>query len=250
MGCEDTVPASESEVQSALFVGNSLIYYNDLPTLFDQFAALQNSDVRFTSEMLAEAGVSLSEHLDLGAYESALGSRHYDLVILQEVGGWPLCAAANERCAKTEGSLAQMDRLASQGGAIVIWLGTWHPVPEAQAQLSSITRQLGSKLGIEIVDAGGLFTTASEPPGPLLLPDYHPDVLGSWMLAAMIYAAVTGEELTPIEKSIEVCHSDWRESGLIATALGSSQEPTGTVCETLTAEDNAFVVSTTNNGLL
>lgn len=251
LACSEADKPVHSQFRSVLFVGNSLVYYNDLPSLFSAYAKSQQSATIFATELLAEAGYTLSQHLEAEAYAQELDSRKYAFVVLQEVGGWPLCPASHTECAKTEESLKMMSELAAESGAKPLWLGTWHPSPEVQIHLSSVTSKMGERTRIETMDAGAALHALSSNGNfdKLLLPDFHPDLLGSWLIAAIIYGTIAGEKLTPIESSLEYCHYDWKGSGISGLSAASAQGKPEVVCRELRTVDYALITDAANRAL-
>jgi hypothetical protein len=74
-----------------LFVGNSLTYYNAMPDMVAQIGRTSNRRIDFTIDMLAQGGATIRDHLIDGELSRELAKQHYDFVVFQEVGGFPLC---------------------------------------------------------------------------------------------------------------------------------------------------------------
>ena len=71
-----------------LFVGNSLVYVGNLPAVFDALARRNGRSVQ--SDMLVKGGATLSDRLEDGSVESALGEGStfaFDLPRQRPVGG-------------------------------------------------------------------------------------------------------------------------------------------------------------------
>ncbi len=218
-----------------LFVGNSLLYYNDLPSLFRTWANAQPGSIRIETEMLAEAGHSLSQHLRDGALRDELATGRFDLVILQEIGGWPLCASSDLVCANFESDLSQVAELVRRQGAEPIWMATWHPLADAQTQLSERVAAISGRVGVRTVDTGLALHSSEEFEAltELLAPDFHPDLPGSWFLAALLARAVQDEPLAEPDAALGACRRDWRGQGIVATELASSQVRSEPSCDVL-----------------
>ena len=65
-----------------LFVGNSLTYTNDLPTLVEKVAKVQ--DVKIKSDMLALPNYAIIDHWNDGEVQKYIKSERYDYVIIQQ----------------------------------------------------------------------------------------------------------------------------------------------------------------------
>ena len=219
--------------RSVLFVGNSILFYEDVPQMLVALAASQGeaADV----EMLAQAGFSLAEHTATGRLVPLIESGRFDYLVLQDVGGWPYCAADNERCAKTEKTLEELSRVALENGVVPIWLGTWHPLPEGQKKLSIAFEAMSDRVGIRSIDAGPVLLAVPDPPSPVFLPDYHPDEFGSWLLAGLVYQDIFSSGLKVTTSSVEVCRRNWRGASLSADSLASEQAPAEVTCGELSS---------------
>lgn len=67
---------------SLLFVGNSLTYTNDLPSLVKEAAKERNIDINV--EMLAYGNYAIVDHWADGKVQSMIRSKKYDFVIIQQ----------------------------------------------------------------------------------------------------------------------------------------------------------------------
>lgn len=101
--CAPAATAVAPGAQRVLFVGNSLVYYNDLPRMTAVLAAA--GGVALDVDMIAGAGTTMRGHLDRGVLRRELARTHYDTVVLQDRGGYPLCMRDDHDCA---GSVAAM----------------------------------------------------------------------------------------------------------------------------------------------
>jgi hypothetical protein len=78
-------PGNESRQISVLFIGTSHTHYNDLPGLVRQIAQSVGDSVY--TEMSAPGGFDFERHYKLPETISALNSRKWDYIVLQE-SGW------------------------------------------------------------------------------------------------------------------------------------------------------------------
>ena len=84
-------PASERPHYRVLFIGNSLIYVNNLPAVLAALAAAQPEPVVIATATYVQGGGSIAERWADGAAASALRRGGWDAVILQERGALPEC---------------------------------------------------------------------------------------------------------------------------------------------------------------
>ena len=72
----------ETQPLRILFVGNSLTYANDLPTLVRQYASTQG--VKVKAEMLAKPNYALEDHWLEGVLQQRIASGSFDFVVVQQ----------------------------------------------------------------------------------------------------------------------------------------------------------------------
>jgi hypothetical protein len=99
---------------TALFIGNSFTYYNDLPLTVTRLAKAAGEPHHLWVETEAQPGWWLAEHVSSGRAAAQLAKRHWDYVVLQEqsqvasLPSWlPQMIAAGQT----------LDGLATAGGA-------------------------------------------------------------------------------------------------------------------------------------
>lgn len=136
--------------ERALFVGNSLIYRNDLPNQFAQLAsAALGRPVE--AEMLARGGAHLSHHVAAGVVQRELASGGYTALVLQEFGGGLRCHAELAKfgftCEASHAAHAELAALAQQHGARTVLLGTYRMDPGGARDLSEAEAELAARIG-------------------------------------------------------------------------------------------------------
>jgi hypothetical protein len=132
-----------------LFVGNSLVYVGNLPAVFDALASRNGRAVQ--SEMLVKGGATLSDRLEDGSFERALGSGEYDHVILQERGGDFLCAFGADSCQRAANSLQRLAGIVRDRGSMPLLLGTYQGSPRASREIVEAESAAAAALGIAYV---------------------------------------------------------------------------------------------------
>ena len=205
----DTAPAAGRSLQ-VLFVGNSLTFGNDLPTTFETLYRATDPATPVHTQMLAVGGAILRDHLDTGHLAALLRQNRYDVVVLQELGGWPLCDAHDPLCQSPE-HLAQAARLVRAHGARPLWYGTWKTDASEQKEMSRRSRQIAKDIDVELVDTGAAMQhVASVVRARLLLDDAyrHADVAGTWLIAALLVQATSDSPL-PTATPPESCGRTW-----------------------------------------
>lgn len=207
--------------QRVLFVGNSLTYYNDLPA---KFAALAGDRApRVETEMLAEGGASLRDRIADGSLAHTLESRRYDVVALQDFGGWPLCAATIPACEGGDASLRAAVALANRHGARPVWFGTWLSSRRGmQKPLSDEGRRIADAIGVDFADVGAALDDMPETDVRLRDDDGHPADAGSWVAAATLWHVAFPARPLPVAEPV-ACARERRGIPLQGNTPASSQ---------------------------
>ena len=91
-----------ADEQRVLFVGNSLTYYNDVPSLVTALVRSADPQTSIETDMLADAGATMRDHLSDGAFSIVLDAGHYDVVVLQDRGSYPMCSRGDAACADSK----------------------------------------------------------------------------------------------------------------------------------------------------
>lgn len=213
--------APPAETVRVLFVGNSLIYYNDLPATFATLYRATRPSVRVQTDMLAGGGGKLRDRINEGHLAALLNGGRYDLVVIQELGG---CPNDHAICDGSETAIRETANLVRANGAQALWLSTWQALPPAQEALSQRARRLATQINVEMVDAGAAMQRV--PPkirSRLLTRDGHPDVPGTWLVATALVEEVSGATL-PEKVPPRSCGKDWRR---VITAERPTSRQTG-----------------------
>lgn len=136
--------------ERVLFVGNSLIYRNDLPSQFAQLAsAALGRPVEV--EMLARGGAHLSHHVAAGVVQRELATGRYSALVLQEFGGGLRCHAELAKigftCEASHAAHAELAALAQQQGARTVLLGSYRMDARGASVLSQAEAELAARIG-------------------------------------------------------------------------------------------------------
>ena len=184
--CKPT-PPGRANTKKILFVGNSLTYTNNLPTLFAILAKQKGKMVE--TEMLASAGYALEDHWNVGCLQKLISSGYYDIVVLQqgpssqtdgrtsllEFGGriHDLCLASNTELAFFMVWPAKIN-YATFSGVIASYTA-------AANATGSILCPVGLKWK-QLMDSGDFSYYGPD--------DFHPSLAGSTSAAEIIYNSI------------------------------------------------------------
>ena len=241
-------PVAGQEARDTLdvfFVGNSYIYFNNLPGLVEGISEkLDGPHLKTASH--THGGHRLSEHLSDGHLPSALQSdgsmsQTWDFVVLQEQSA---LATVTDTVTGELGSPVEFQRavhdLASQVrnlGATPALYMTWakRRWPAQLTDISAAYRGVGAELDAPVAPVGEAWAAVStrRPDLELFVADgSHPNPAGSYLAACVMYATLTGR--SPVGAPREVWGQPWN-------GAGPMESDTPALLVSLTAADAAFL---------
>jgi hypothetical protein len=187
----------------ALFIGNSYVFFNNLPQMFARLAESAGNSVH--AEMVATGGWTLEQHAASEETMDKIASRRWDYVILQEQSVLPSILTEREKL--TYPAARALDKAITDQGARTVLMMTWgrrDGLPEAgfadfaamQEQLAAGYNAIGTELGAIVAPVGLAWQRAvGQRPGIALWDSdgSHPAPAGSYLAACVFYAALLGE---------------------------------------------------------
>jgi len=187
-------PALAEAPKSILFVGNSYTYQNNLPQLVLRLAtAAKHRGV--TVDTSVGGGMTLEQHHKKGKAKEKIGSRQWDVVVLQDQSQMPIFDP--ERTLQYAAALHQQIRDANAQCRTVYFM-TWarEHLPDTQAQLAKVYRQAAAKTDAEVAPVGLAWQSAR-----IALPEVqlhrtdksHPTLAGSYLAACVFFATLFEE---------------------------------------------------------
>lgn len=189
-----------------LFVGNSYVFFNDLPTLVEGVA--EGLGEVWAVDSHAAGGAMFGDHLQNPAVTDALASGDYEFVVLQGQSVEPIHPALSMAAAQNALALAD---LVIQGDGEPVFFETWARAPGHEDYAQPWTGGGPGAMQMLLHDAyAGYATDSGGTLGPVgqawidLLIDgvdielydgdgAHPSVAGSYLAACVFYAVVSGE---------------------------------------------------------
>jgi len=202
--------------ERVLFVGNSLIYRNDLPSQFAQLAsAALGRPVE--AEMLARGGAHLSHHVAAGVVQRELATGRYSALVLQEFGGGLRCHAELAKfgftCEASHAAHAELAMLTQQHGARPVLLGSYRMDARGASVLSQAEAELATRIGALHVGLGDFPSLRAAPPDWLWLdPEdgYHPGLDLTLLMALRTLKVLF--QATPPDAALDLRYGDYRGS--------------------------------------
>ena len=188
-------PGAAAEPLRVLFIGNSLTFYNDLPTMVERMAAAAGVERPLAAERIVRGGETFERHVartDAGAPLKVLKERGWDWVVLQENGRF---AASGD--ASTLPSARRLVKAAREAGAEPIFYMTWayRDRPETLGKVHRTYFLLASELEAPVAPVGEAWRLARErfPRIELFDPDgVHPSAEGTYLAACLIFSELYG----------------------------------------------------------
>jgi hypothetical protein len=227
-GCHNTSSQPRTDSLEVLFIGNSYIYYNNLPDILEGIAR-SVGDVSIAAQHHTHGGHMLYEHLEDGHIQAYLDSndprsRPWDYVILQEqstLGARIQQARAglvgNPDDEFNTGVKGMRALLESHGHGIMLYM-TWakKAFPEQIDQLAAAYDDMGDRYDADVAPVGIAFAQVSEERSDIelyLQDGSHPSPAGSYLAACVFYAELTGQ--SALGASRVITGAPWNGSDII-----------------------------------
>jgi len=193
-----------------LFVGNSLVYVNDLPATLRALAASQPSPVTIETQTFVAPGGTVADRWKDGHVTKALAAGHWDAVVLQERGGLLACMVDSEQrtsseCRASERAHKDFAAQAKAAGARTYVLATWGPDADWQARLDRAAKQLAGRIDAQVVPAGpALRAYAAKHGEAATFPDsIHPSLPATLIMAVQLHRAIVGTAPVPADVTLD-----------------------------------------------
>ena len=226
-----SVSSQSKKVQHILFIGNSVIYTNNLPAVFERIADAQPDATTYDVDMFARGGATLTELSQDPRVLDLLESGRYDIVVLQEKGGDDLCLLVSKEspdCVALVNSHVSLANLARERGAKVLYLGTYQLAPGVSRALVRAERLLGDQMTAQYIEVSEHLQSLrrSEPGLPWLHADGgHPGIATTPLMGSLIYEALNASPPVPFDLCIgaEMYTPKWNHDGVARHVDGVSE---------------------------
>ncbi len=228
---ETTEQIQEDKMLNILFLGNSLMYYNDMPQLFAQIATANGKKVSVKSVTKGSATISdfTDERTEVGAQAiPLLKNNSWDYVIIEP--SRRISPYENTVKEVELASAKKIQELAKAAGGDVLLYSVWgnnngtvveykaqNPTSIAEVATHLMTRKPHTAFmhevnlefaaalgGVKVAPAGYAFENciAKYEYNLYHSDERHPSPIGSYLAAAVIYATVFGENVEKIPYAI------------------------------------------------
>lgn len=242
VGCQE--PRDTIDV---LYVGNSYVYFNNLPELVEGISTgLDGPVLRGTAH--THGGATLRDHLEDDHLpeifsERPVGGDGWDWVLLHEQStlGTSMdreSGALGSPDAFHDATRELVEMIRSRGARPALYM-TWakEAFPMQSETLSDAYRSIGLELGVPVAGVGEAWAEVRRvrPDLNLHISDgSHPNAAGSYLAACVIYATITGK--SPLGAPRELIGTPWSVAGPV-------ESPQPTILVSLSGPDAAFLQS-------
>jgi hypothetical protein len=200
---QEKAPPAAPRPLRVLFVGNSQVYFNDLPRMVELLAASAPADrPRVTAGRAVVGGASLESHWnkgdDKGTARAQISEGNWDFVVLQDI--YTIRPESFDKHARLFTDLVR-----KHGGKPVLFAtaSVSTRYPQGFRDLHDPQAKAAAELKVPLAAAGKAWLTywGPEPTADERLALYdkdkaHPGKAGSYLYACTLYAALTGQ--TPV----------------------------------------------------
>lgn len=206
-----------------LFIGNSLTYFNDLPAVVAGLSQRAGDARPIRAAFSGSGGLTLEQHWERGDALEAIYAQSWDYVVLQEQSGRPLQAPE-----KTEEFIRRFDAAIRESGARAVLFMPWTHETSARMQ-GTVAERFRRWAGTTILLApvGSAWASArTARPGLDLYDDggNHPTLAGTYLAAAVLYAAITGRNPEGLPHAFAKEHASDPRDSLAASDASFLQE--------------------------
>jgi hypothetical protein len=184
---------SDGGLLRALFVGNSLTYFNDLPGMLERMASADGFR-RLETLDVSQASYSLQDHWGDPNSRAALAEGGWGVVIMQQ---GPSSLPENRENLVTW-TRTWAEAIRAQGGVPALYM-VWPDRSRLDFfdDVSVSYRTAAAEADTELYPAGDAWRAAWDEQFTLPLygpDDFHPSVMGTYLAALTIYRGLTGRD--------------------------------------------------------
>jgi hypothetical protein len=179
-----------SATRNILIIGNSLVYFNEMPWMLEQIARSKNAQPPLHVEFSGASGLTLEQHWKMGKALRRINDERWDFVVLQAQSTEAVrTPAAFEEYAK------RFDAAIRARHAHTVILETWavNDARYPQHAFNEEYEKVAQRLGATLAPVGKAWSTLLAGGMQLFEDDVHPNVAGSYLAACVLYAIAYGQ---------------------------------------------------------
>lgn len=192
-----------TDTTRVLFIGNSYIYYNNLPRLFTAVAASKGKPV--VAEMVVHGGARLNEHAANKQLAKHIAEGDWDYVVLQEqstiAGKIVDGRLQNSDVVGFHKAASSLHEVITAAGAQTVFHLTWARAhaPGMQQDLNQAYYAIAKQLNAQLSPIGKTWAMAKQMMSSTNLyqeDESHPSPAGSYLSAVTLFTTLFNESLT------------------------------------------------------
>ena len=194
-------------VQRLLFIGHSRTYYNDMPEMVAKMADSADSPVRYDVTMQAFAGATAKRHWKNAKTQALLANGDWDRIVLQPDYIWRDDETYSSDLFFYAPKILAIGTTKSQPAIISDWTfrdpfyarHSWNR-SEHFAMSQNHYRGLASTTGSQLIDVARVWEKMRDQDLPFSLykDDDHPTLEGSYLVALVVYAGLSGTDVSSV----------------------------------------------------
>lgn len=190
-------------VSHILFVGNSRIFFNDMPYMIRAMADSADSPIKYRIRMRAYPGANFADHWNKPEVRTDITER-WDAVIFQAESGAQTNSDTRARFFEYGRRLVEASE---EGGSTTFLLVGWNYDAEIfkdfwpgrandyQRRIQTDNLRLARETGAGIINVGRVWVDLEALPFPLTSDGNHPTLQGSYAAALISYAQITRADI-------------------------------------------------------
>ena len=206
-GLVDNDWADPRPVQRLLFIGHSRTYYNDMPAMVAKMADSAGSPTRYEVSMQAFAGATAKSHWNNAKTQELLADGEWDRLILQPDYVWRNDEPSSSGLYIYGKQILAKGATKSQPAVISDWTFrddfygnyNWNRAEHFEKSESAY-RGLAYQTGAQLIDVARVWEIVrdEELPFSLYKDDDHPTLEGSYLVALVVYASLSGSDVSAV----------------------------------------------------
>ena len=195
---------AQNQQQKILFIGNSITYFNDMPILFQEIANSKGKNIAVQSH--APGGTGFIDHVVSPTVYNLFKNNVWDAVVLQPGSGESAGATSSVNLSISRGQII-IDSIKKYSPCAKIFLyqipygvpsaSTYNTYFNIQTRIRDSVTKMSDALRVPLVPAGECTRMHYAAQQDLLLHssfnDIHPNLNGSYLVAAAMFAAIFQE---------------------------------------------------------
>jgi len=185
-----------------LFIGNSYIYYNDMPSILANLSRTSKDSCLIETQAVTFGGATLQAHWESEEAHKALSNGVWDYVVLQEQSTLPI----HDPAKMYQYVRLFNERIENCGARTMLYL-TWArgDAPETQDALSHAYCTIADEIDAVVVPVGPAWQAAGHQTEFTLYDNdqSHPAFAGSYLAACVFYSVIMGEEPTRLVAELQ-----------------------------------------------